>query len=116
MKENTMNIFKTLMLASLLVTATHVASAAESASQEPVVAKAASRGLTEGEVRKIDAGAGKITLKHGDIADMDMPGMTMVFRVKSPAMLDKLKVGDKIAFRVEKADAGMVVTELELLK
>lgn len=73
--------------------------------------KAAS--LTEGEVRKVDQENKKLTIKHGDIKNLDMPGMTMVFQVKDPAMIEKVKVGDKIRFRVEKASSGFVVTELQ---
>lgn len=73
--------------------------------------KAAS--LTEGEVRKVDKDNKKLTIKHGDIKNLDMPGMTMVFQVKDPAMVDQVKVGDKIRFRVEKASSGFVVTELQ---
>ena len=54
--------------------------------------------LAEGEVRRIDKDARKITLRHGPIANLDMPAMTMVFRVRDAALLDKLKVGDKVMF------------------
>jgi Cu(I)/Ag(I) efflux system protein CusF len=46
---------------------------------------------TEGEVRKVDKEAGKVTLKHGEIKNLEMPGMTMVFQVKDPALLEKVK-------------------------
>ncbi len=69
--------------------------------------------LAEGEVRKIDAAAGKLTLKHGEIKRLEMPPMTMVFRVRDPALLAPLKVGDKIRFDVEKQGAAYVVTRIE---
>jgi Cu(I)/Ag(I) efflux system periplasmic protein CusF len=72
--------------------------------------------MTEGEVRKIDKEAKKITLKHGDIKTMDMPGMTMVFQVRDAALLDKVKAGDKVMFTAEKADGAIVVTSIELAK
>ena len=72
--------------------------------------------MTEGEVRKIDKGAKKITLKHGDIKNLDMPGMTMVFAVKEVALLDKVKVGDKVMFTAEMADGAVVVTAIEVAK
>ena len=56
--------------------------------------------LTDGEVKKIDKEQGKITLKHGAIKHMDMPGMTMVFLAKDKAMLDTVKAGDKVRFMV----------------
>lgn len=69
--------------------------------------------LTDGEVRKIDSAAGKITIKHGPIAHMDMPGMTMVFTARDKALLDKVKVGDKIRFMVTHEDGKMLVTEIQ---
>lgn len=72
--------------------------------------------MTEGEVRKIDKEAKKITLKHGDIKNLDMPGMTMVFQVKETALLDKVKAGDKVMFTAEKADGAIVVTAIEAAK
>lgn len=71
---------------------------------------------TAGEVRKVDKEQQKITLKHGEIKNLGMPGMTMVFQVKDPAMLDKVKAGDKVVFAAEKADGAYVVTELEPAK
>ncbi len=72
--------------------------------------------MTEGEVRKIDKEAKKITLKHGEIKNLDMPGMTMVFLVKDAALLDKVKAGDKVTFTAEKADGAIVVTAIEAAK
>ena len=73
--------------------------------------------VIEGEVKKIDEGAGKITLKHGPAKSlgMDEP-MTMVYRVKDPAMLKQVKVGDKVSFEAENADAGYTVTKLQKAK
>jgi Cu/Ag efflux protein CusF len=76
-----------------------------------VVALAAD--LTDAEVRKVDKSAGKITLKHGEIRNLDMPGMTMVFQVKDAALLDKVKEGDKVRFSAEKTGGAYVVTALE---
>lgn len=70
-----------------------------------------------GEVKKIDESAGKITLKHGPIKSLGMDeGMTMVFRVKDPAMLRQVKVGDKVQFEAERADTGITVTKLQKSK
>lgn len=69
--------------------------------------------MTEGEVRKIDKEQGKITLKHGEIKNLDMPGMTMVFKVKDAAMLDKVKEGDKVGFTAEKIGGAFTVTGIE---
>ena len=59
--------------------------------------------MTDGEIRKVDKETKKITIKHGEITNLDMPGMTMLFQVKDPAMLDMVKPGDKVKFRAEKA-------------
>mgnify|MGYP001398988249 CR=1 FL=1 len=79
----------------------------------PATAAVNAADLTNGEVRKVDKDAGKLTLRHGEIKNLDMPGMTMVFQVKEAALLDKVKVGDKVRFRAEKADGGHVVTVIE---
>ena len=72
--------------------------------------------MAEGEVRKVDKEAMKITLKHGEIKNLDMPGMTMVFQVKDPALLDKVKTGDKVRFTAEKSNGAIVVTDLQPAK
>ena len=69
------------------------------------------------EVKKIDEGAGKITLKHGAAKSMGMDdGMTMVYRVKDPEMLKQVKVGDTVKFEVEEAESGYTVTKLQKSK
>ena len=72
--------------------------------------------MTDGEVRKVDKENKKITLKHGEIKNLEMPGMTMVFQVKDPAMLDMVKPGDKVMFKAEKANGALVVTEIQPVK
>ena len=71
-----------------------------------------SSAFTDAEVRKVDKEAGKVTLKHGAIANLQMSPMTMVFRVKDPVMLDKLKTGDRIRFKAERLEGAYVVTEV----
>ena len=79
-------------------------------------AKSPQDAYAEGEVRKIDKEAGKITLRHGPIANLDMPPMSMVFRAKDAAMLDQVKPGDKVRFKAEKVDGALTVTELQPAK
>jgi Cu(I)/Ag(I) efflux system periplasmic protein CusF len=67
---------------------------------------------TEGEVKKIDKAQAKITIKHGEIKNLDMPPMTMVFRVKDAKQLDAVTVGDKVKFAAEKTGGNYVVTEI----
>ena len=69
--------------------------------------------LTDGEVRRIDKEAKKITLRHGAIVNLDMPPMTMVFQVADAALLDRVKVGDKVRFAVEKREGAFTVTRIE---
>ena len=72
--------------------------------------------MADGEIRKVDMESKKITIKHGEIKNLDMPGMTMVFQVKDPAMLEKVKTGDKVRFKAEKAGGAIVVTEIQPAK
>lgn len=62
------------------------------------------------EVTKVDKAQAKVTLKHGEIKNLDMPPMTMVFRAKDPKMLEGLAVGDKIRFSAEKIDGAFTIT------
>ena len=79
-------------------------------------AVAAPANMADGEVRKIDLDNKKITITHGDIKNLDMPGMTMVFQVKDAALLEKAKAGDKIRFLAEKSNGAIVVTDIQLVK
>ena len=72
--------------------------------------------MTDAEVRKVDKEAKKITLKHAEIKNLDMPGMTMVFQVNDATLLDKVKAGDKVKFSAEKTGGAYVVTALEAAK
>ncbi|MEJ1171399.1 copper-binding protein [Variovorax sp. CCNWLW235] len=69
--------------------------------------------LVDGEVRKVDKDNKKLTIKHGPLTDLDMPGMTMVFGVKEDALLDKVKTGEKVRFQAAKIDGKFVVTAIE---
>ncbi len=71
--------------------------------------------LSEGEVRKVDKQAKKITIKHGPLANLDMPAMTMVFQVKDAALLDQVKAGDKVKFQAEKLGAALTVTKIQIV-
>ena len=69
--------------------------------------------LVDGEVRRVDKDARKITLKHGPLPNLDMPAMTMVFQVKDPGMLDQVKAGDKVRFAADKVGGAYTVTKIE---
>src|SRR5437016_11628795 len=79
------------------------------------IAALAGDAMVKGEVKKIDEAAGKITLRHGPIKnlDMDEEGMTMVFHVGEPAMLKRVKVGDKVQFQADRTSDGITITKLE---
>ena len=121
-----MTTLKTLIASAALVTAASAAlnayaqsaadpmkSGTKAQTQAGAVATAA---MTQGEVRKIDKDNQKITLKHAEIKSLEMPGMTMVFRVKDAGMLDKVQVGSKVLFAAESAGGAITVTALELAK
>ena len=73
----------------------------------------ATAGLAQGEIRKVDKAAAKITIKHGDIPSIEMPPMTMVFGVKDAALLENTKAGDKIRFDAVLEGGKYIVTRLE---
>jgi Cu(I)/Ag(I) efflux system protein CusF len=109
---------KTIIVFFAAVSLTGAAFAQNSAghdSHHPAGAKAvqASNALTKGEVRKVDKEAGKVTIKHGPLENLGMPAMTMVYRVKDPAMLDRLKAGDKIDFAADKINGAYTVTQVK---
>ena len=111
-----MNAIKNLSLAAAIAAGTLLAGSAAAQTPDPgkmpgTAASAAD--LTDGEIKKIDKDSKKLTIKHGDIGNLDMPGMTMVFQVRDAALLDQVKVGDKIRFKVEKGASGFVVTEIQ---
>jgi len=76
-------------------------------------AQADAQTLSEGEVRKVDADAKKLTIRHGPLANLDMPPMTMVFQVKDGAMLQNVQPGDKVRFLAEKIDGQFTVVRIE---
>lgn len=89
---------------------------AEPAANAANTAAASGAAMTEGEIRKVDKDAGKITIRHAELKNLDMPAMTMVFQVKDKAMLDQVKTGDKVSFVADKVDGKFTVTQLEARK
>jgi len=69
--------------------------------------------MSQGEIKKVDVASGKLTIKHGPLKNLGMDGMTMVFRVKEPSMVKKVKVGDKVNFVAENVDGALTVVKLE---
>lgn len=69
--------------------------------------------MAEGTVKKVDKAAGKVTIAHGPLTNLGMPGMTMVFRVKDAAWLEQMKAGDKIRFMADRIDGAFTVVRYE---
>jgi Cu(I)/Ag(I) efflux system protein CusF len=112
MKGLTMKIFTTIALSAALLTVAPLSSIAATHSAAPATSAEATSKVA-GEVRKVDRSARKITIKHEELKHLDMPAMTMVFKAKDPAMLDKVKKGDKVEFVAEKVNGQFTVTEIE---
>lgn len=108
----------TKQIAAVLLAGAFVAPAyAEEAHHKPgTTLSQAGASLSDGEIRKVDKDAKKITIKHGPLANLDMPPMTMVFQVTDPAMLDQVKAGDKVKFQAEKVGGAFTVTKIEPAK
>ena len=85
----------------------------ESASPAAHATAQAGAPMSDAEVRRIDRDAGKVTLRHGPIPNLDMPPMTMVFVAKDKAMLEGLKAGDKVRFRAVEQQGAYIVTTIE---
>ena len=94
-----MKLTRTLALAATLFATTLSMASAET--------------FTKGIVKKIDAKAGKVTIIHEELVDLDMPAMTMVFRVADAAMLETLSEGQEIEFVVARVEGKLTVTKLQ---
>ncbi len=75
-------------------------------------AATANAAMSEGEVKKVNKETGKLTIKHGELKNLDMPPMTMVFQVKDKAILEQVKAGDRINFVADKVDGKFTVMQL----
>lgn len=113
-----MTTFKKLL--TLCALTLSVALPLKSLAQTPTAASPSesvqANAMSEGEVRRIDKENGKITLRHGELKNLEMPPMTMVFVVRDPALLDKVKVGDKVRFVAISENKQLIVDSLQLAK
>ena len=115
-----MNLFTHLLIASafaagsLLPMSSLAQATAEHDHSHGAAASAAS--LTEGEVKKVDQESSKVTLKHGEIKHLDMPGMTMVFTVRDKGLLATVKPGDKIKFMAVSEGGKLIVTDIQPIR
>jgi Cu/Ag efflux protein CusF len=86
-----------------------LAGAAASFSQNSLLALP----MVDAEVRKVDSDAQKLTLRHAEIPNVDMAAMTMVFRVRDPALLQQVKAGDRVRVTVDRIDGALTVMSVE---
>ncbi|MEJ7807408.1 MAG: copper-binding protein [Telluria sp.] len=114
---NTMSTCLLVLIATAgiptLATAAGHSHLAPVAAPATIETNAAGQPESDGEIKKIDKEAGKITVKHGPLANLNMPPMTMIFKVKDPAMLEQAKAGDKVKFTVEKLHGAYTITALQ---
>ena len=93
--------------------ASPLTSFAQAAMDHSKMESAQAPAMTDGEIKKIDQTNGKVTIKHGDIKHLDMPGMTMVFTAKDKSILSNLRPGDQVKFMVLSEGGKMIVTEIK---
>lgn len=113
-------IFTATLIALVAAVSTPVLAASDHGNHAAMSSHADASGMAkmvDGQVKKVDKPAGKVTLAHGPLVHlgMDMP-MTMVFRVKDAAWLDQVKEGDKIRFVADKVNGAFTVIQLESAK
>ena len=87
----------------------HHAMAAVPAATAPDKAAA----MTDGIVKRVDKTAQRVTISHEALLNLDMPKMTMAFRVRDPKWLDAIKEGDRIRFVAENANGALTVVRYE---
>lgn len=114
--KSALKISLATLLVSLGMSGIALAAPDNASNMTAAATSAASVKLTAGEVRKVDLEQGKLTIKHEALENLDMPGMTMVFKATDANLIKDVKQGDKILFRVEKTDAGFMIVRLEQAK
>jgi Cu(I)/Ag(I) efflux system protein CusF len=105
-----------IIIASTAFTMSPVSFAASHAAAPTSIAATASLPIADAEIRKVDLENKKVTLKHGEIKNLDMPGMTMVFQVKDATMLANIKAGDKVMFTADKINGAYTLMSIEKAK
>ena len=109
---------KLAAVALMLVAATAAAQKPEShdhASHHPQ-ASSPDVANADGEVRKVDKENKKLTLRHGPIPNLEMPEMTMVFRLADPKLLDGLEPKQKVRFTAARLQGQLTVTSIEVVQ
>jgi Cu/Ag efflux protein CusF len=109
----TRHILHAAVLALALATGPALAQADHSAHGHAAATAATTQELTEGVLTRWDARTGKATIRHGEIRNLDMPPMTMVFTLKDPAQVGALQPGDAVRFRADEINGVLVITHIE---
>ena len=109
-----MHTFTKLALVAAILGTVQFSSFAASDTTTPSASTQLDGQMSEGEIRKVDKDAKKITIKHGELKSLEMPPMTMVFQVKDPEMIDQIKQGDKVSFIAEKIGGKFTVTQIQV--
>jgi len=114
-REVIMNSFKQFFSISAIALgiALPMSGFSQTTAETPKAEASQQASLTDGEIKKVDLDNGKVTIKHGDIKHLDMPGMTMVFTAKDKGLLTNIKPGDKVKFMVVNEGGKMVVTDIQ---
>lgn len=103
-----------MVLVLLLISGFSGNALSEEKQSDPSIQQApASIEMTDGVIRKVDKNNNKITIRHGEIKNLDMPKMTMVFQVTHPDLLNKVQAGDKVKFKAEKSGSAIVITDIQ---
>jgi Cu(I)/Ag(I) efflux system protein CusF len=102
-----------LLITAALATPAYAQHNAADHSAHKAAPATATATLSDGEIRKVDRDAQKITIRHGPITNLNMPPMTMVFQVKDPALLDRAKTGDKVKFSAEQSGGAYIVNRID---
>lgn len=108
-----MPIFHAAAIAAALLFNTASAQVHDHADGQRADVAVANAAHSSGEIKKIDKAAGKLTIAHGPLVNLNMPGMTMTFKVQDPAVLDRVKVGDKISFVADRVNGAFVATNVQ---
>lgn len=110
---------KTLITASLIAIASLGAVSVQAASDHAdhaMAALSAEMQMVDGQIKKLDKATGKVTLSHGPLTNLNMPAMTMVFKVSNTAWLDQMKTGDKIRFMADSVNGVITIVNFEPAK
>ena len=107
------NLIATALIAFASLAGLPAYAAGDHAGHGTAQAGAAEMQMVDGQVKKVDKAAGKVTLSHGPLANLNMPAMTMVFAVRDKRLLDGLKVGDAVGFTVQREGSQYVLIRIE---